>query len=242
MPLFGLYLKENRAAKFVVEIDEKLDRDFKDHYYPALGYLLGEVARERIPVVDGLSGGSFDQLKLMCAAAASSGSTAMFHIVGITPEAPTREEALQGKEPEEVIRVGKEEIEAVIKRMSTYVGEKVDAVAIGCPHASVDQLRQYAELLAGRKVHKDTVFWICTSRPVEEMARQMGYMEALEAAGAMIVTDTCINNPPFSAWGFESLVTDSGKFAYYTPTTVGSKCAFASTEQCIEAAVNGRLA
>jgi hypothetical protein len=57
----------------------------------------------------------------------------------------------------------------------------------------------------------------------------------------MIVTETCINNPPFSEWGFESLLTDSGKFAYYTPTTVGSKCLFTSTEKCIEAAVTGRV-
>jgi len=241
MPRFGLYLRENRAGRFVVEIDRELDRAFETHYYPALGYLLGEVANERIPVVDGLSGGSFDQLKLMGAAAASSGSVAMFHIVGLTPEAKTREEALQGKEPEEVIRVGRKEIEGVIERMSTFSGNRVDAVAIGCPHASVDQMRYYAELLDGRKVNADTVLWICTSRPAEEMARQMGYLDALEKSGAMIVTETCINNPPFSEWGFESLLTDSGKFAYYTPTTVGSKCLFTSTEKCIEAAVTGRV-
>jgi predicted aconitase len=241
MPRFGLYLTENRAGQFLIKIHPDLNADFKSQYYPALGYLMGMVAKERIPVIDGLSDATFDQLKLMCAAAASSGSVAIFHIVGITPEARTREEAFQGQEPEEVVEVGVKEIKEVIRAMSTYTGEKVDTVAIGCPHASIDQLRQYAELLDGKKVHEGTVLWICTSQTTEAIAEKMGYMEVLKRAGATIVTDTCINNPPWSEWGFDSLLTDSGKFAYYTPSTVGSKCHFTSTEQCIRAAISGRI-
>ena len=69
----------------------------------------------------------------------------------------------------------------------------------------------------------------------------MGYIQKLEQAGAVMIVDTCINNPPWSVWEFKSLVTDSGKLAYYTPTTVGSACYFTSTSECIEAAVNGYI-
>jgi predicted aconitase len=241
MPRFGLYLKENRSGDFLIEINQELNNNFKSHYYPALGYMMGMLAKERIPVVDGLSEASFDQLKMMCAASASSGSVAMFHIIGITPEARTRDEAFQGKRPQENIQVGVKEIKEVINMMRTYVGDKAHTVAIGCPHASIDQMRQYSELLDGKKVHDGTVLWICTSQLVEAIAAKMGYMDTLKRAGATIVTDTCINNPPWSGWGFESLVTDSGKFAYYTPSTVGSKCFFTSTEQCIRAAISGRI-
>ena len=241
MPRFGLYLTENRAGEFLIKLDEELDQNFKPQYYPALGYLMGQVANERIPVIDGLSDANFDQLKLMCAASASSGSIALFHIVGITPEARSREEALQGKEPQEVIHVGIKEIKEVIASMRTYAGGKADTVAIGCPHASVDQLKFYAEYLDGKKVNKDTILWICTSEINENIARKMGYMQVLEEAGALIVADTCINNPPWSNWGFKSLVTDSGKFAYYTPSTVGSQCFFTSTEGCLKAAVTGQI-
>jgi hypothetical protein len=241
MPFFGLYKTENRAGQFLMELDPEVNKNMKSHYYPALGYLMGQLSKERIPVIDGLSNATFDQLKLMCAASASSGSVALFHLVGITPEARTRDEAFQGKKPEEVFHVGPKEMKAVIDSMRTYTGNKVDAVAIGCPHASVDQIRLYAEMLEGKKVNPGTVLWICTSRPVEDIARRMGFMDTLEKAGAIIVTDTCINNPPWSDWGFESLLTDSGKFAYYTPSTVGSKCWFTSTESCLRSAITGKI-
>ena len=52
---------------------------------------------------------------------------------------------------------------------------------------------------------------------------------------------TCHNDCPLGAWNFRRLATDSGKFAYYTPTTVGTKCIFTSSEACIEAAITGRI-
>jgi predicted aconitase len=73
------------------------------------------------------------------------------------------------------------------------------------------------------------------------MARKMGYVETIEQAGAKLMVGTCHNDCPLGAWGFHRLVTDSGKFAYYTPTTVGAECIFASTEACIEAALTGRV-
>jgi hypothetical protein len=223
------------------ELEADLSADFADHHFPALGYLVGQAAGDRVPVIMGIREASFDQLKAFGAAAAASGSVALYHMPGITPEARTLEEALGGQPPVERIRVGRREIASVMAQMSTGQGGPVDVVGLGCPHASLDQMRFYAGLLEGKRVHSGVQLWICTNSVVEDMARRMGYVGAIERAGAKLMVGTCHNDCPLGAWGFRRLATDSGKFAYYTPTTVGTECIFAPTEACIQAALTGRV-
>ena len=128
-----------------------------------------------------------------------------------------------------------------MEQMGGVVDGPVDVVGIGCPHASIDQMGRYAALLDGKRVHSDTQLWVCTNVVVEEMARKMGYVAIIERAGAKLMVGTCHNDCPLGAWGFRRLMTDSGKFAYYTPTTVGTQCVFASTEACIQAAIAGKV-
>ena len=241
VPYFGLHLTENRRGEVLFELTPDLAADFADHYFPALGYLVGQTVGDKIPVIVGLTRATFDQLKAFGAASAASGSVALYHMVGITPEARTLEEACGGRIPAERITVGTREITAVMEQMGGVTDGPVDVVGIGCPHASIDQMRRYVALLAGQRVHPDTELWVCTNVVVEEMARKMGYVEIIERAGAKLMVGTCHNDCPLQAWGFRRLVTDSGKFAYYTPTTVGTQCVFASTEACIRAAVAGRV-
>jgi predicted aconitase len=241
VPYFGLHLTENRRGEVLFELTPDLAADFADHYFPALGYLVGQTVGDKIPVIVALTRATFDQLKAFGAASAASGSVALYHMVGITPEARTLEEACGGRIPAERITVGTREITAVMEQMGGVTDGPVDVVGIGCPHASIDQMRRYAALLAGQRVHPDTELWVCTNVVVEEMARKMGYVEIIERAGAKLMVGTCHNDCPLQAWGFRRLVTDSGKFAYYTPTTVGTQCVFASTEACIRAAVAGRV-
>jgi len=241
VPRFGLHVPESRRGEVLFELDPDLSASFEDYFFPALGYLVGQVTADRIPVIVGVRQTTFDQLKAFGAAAAASGSVALYHMVGFTPEARTLEEALGGRLPAERISVGRREIARTMEQMSTGQGGAVDVVGVGCPHASIDQMRRYATLLRGKRVHTGVELWICTNTMVEEMARRMGYVEAIEQAGAKLMVGTCHNDCPLGAWGFRRLVTDSGKFAYYTPTTVGTECIFASTEGCIEAAITGRV-
>jgi len=241
VPRFGLHVPESRRGEVLFELDPDLSASFEDYFFPALGYLVGQVTADRIPVIVGVRQTTFDQLKAFGAAAAASGSVALYHMVGVTPEARTLEEALGGRLPAERISVGRREIARTMEQMSTGQGGAVDVVGVGCPHASIDQMRRYATLLRGKRVHTGVELWICTNTMVEEMARRMGYVEAIEQAGAKLMVGTCHNDCPLGAWGFRRLVTDSGKFAYYTPTTVGTECVFASTEACIEAAITGRV-
>jgi cis-L-3-hydroxyproline dehydratase len=240
VPCFGLHTDEGRAGDILFEIAPDLASGFADHFFPPLGYLVGQAVKDKIPVISGVPGATFDQLKAFGAAAAASGSVALYHMVGVTPEARTLEDAFQGKAPRERVSVTRADLTQVMNQMGGGSGP-VDVVGIGCPHASIDQMRRYAERLEGRRVHASVQLWVCTNTTVERMARAMGYAQTIEQAGGTLMVGTCHNDCPLGAWGFKRLATDSGKFAYYTPTTVGTECLFASTESCLEAAVSGKV-
>lgn len=241
VPRFGLHLAECRRGEILIELAPELRANFEDRFFPVLGYFVGKTAGDRIPVIDGVPRATFDQLKAFGAASAASGSVAMYHMVGITPEARTRDEALGGRPPAQRIVVDRRQVERTMQEMSTGEPGPVDIVGIGCPHASIDQMARYAALLRGRHVHPGVELWICANTTVEAMARQVGYVAEFERAGAKLMVGTCHNDCPLGAWNFRHLVTDSGKFAYYTPTTVGTDCTYAATEACIEAAVTGKV-
>jgi predicted aconitase len=241
VPRFGLHLPECRLGEILFELAPDLSDRFEDHFFPVLGYFVGQRTGDRIPVITGIRNATFDQLKAFGAAAAASGSVALYHMVGVTPEARTLEEAFGSRPPAERIAVSRREIALTLEQMSTGEGGAVDVVGLGCPHASIDQMARYASLLQGKQVHTGTELWICANTVVEDMARKMGYVETIEEAGAKLMVGTCHNDCPLGAWNFRRLVTDSGKFAYYTPTTVGTECVFTSTDACIEAALTGRI-
>ena len=241
VPRFGLHLPQCRRGEVLFELSPDLAENFEDHFFPVLGYFVGQRTGDRIPVISGVRHATFDQLKAFGAASAASGSVALYHMVGITPEARTLDEAFGAQPPAERIAVDRRQIALTMEQMSTGQSGAVDVVGVGCPHASIDQFARYATLLQGKRVHAGVELWICANTTVEEMARKMGYVDELERAGAKLMVGTCHNDCPLDAWAFRHLVTDSGKFAYYTPTTVGSGCTFASTEACIEAAVTGQV-
>ena len=80
-PNYGLHLPEHRRGRLLFDIS-RLPQNMrtKDPFYPVLGALVGRAAGDAIPVINGLNHKpSDDQLKALCAAAASTGaSAAMF--------------------------------------------------------------------------------------------------------------------------------------------------------------------
>ncbi|HZA20963.1 MAG TPA: aconitase X, partial [Actinomycetota bacterium] len=89
VPDAGLHRAENRRARLLVRLVRIPQRVLDDDLlYPVLGHLVGRIAGDRVPAIDGLPPAvSEDRLKALGAAAASSGSVALFHAVGSTPEA-----------------------------------------------------------------------------------------------------------------------------------------------------------
>lgn len=241
VPYFGLHVTENRKGQILIDVASEIGEQMHDDDFAALGYFIGAAVDDLIPVVRGVLDASGDQLKFLSAAAASTGSVALYHIVGVTPEAQTLEDAFKGETWQDVLPFGRKELEETKEKMCTFHEGKVDVVGLGCPHASIAQIETYIGLLAGRKVHHETELWVCMNEIVEDMARKMRHIGKLEESGARIMTGTCLNDCPLDAWGFRHLVTDSAKFAYYTPTTMGSECHFTSTERCIEAAIRGYI-
>lgn len=239
-PYTGLHLDENRKGQVLINLH--VDRPLENWEYPALGYLLGQKLGARIGVVDGMKGSpNSEDLKNFCGAAAAAGSVALMHIVGVTPEAPGREAAFGGNKPEEIIEVTEEDIRNTRKAMCSNTTDKVDFVALGCPHYTINEIVKVHKLLAGRKINPNTAFWIYANSYALRLAEKMGIRQDLEKLGVVIRAETCMIISPVKDWGFKTMMTDSGKCSYYGPAECGTEMIFASVEECVESAVSGKF-
>jgi predicted aconitase len=235
-PAYGLHLDENRYGrlKIVVSLELKGDTD-----YATLGYFGGKIAQDSVPIFTGIpSSVSQDQLKCLGAALATSGSVGHFHVVGVTPEAPTEEAASGFKKIalSDTFEFGSRELKQTEESISKTGPEAIDLVLLGCPHASIHQLRDYAEVLSDRRVNKRPEIWILTSHVLKKYAEDMGYRKVIESVGAKLVTNTCPSAMPedfFKTCGYRAVATDSPKLAYYTSLTQDVLCHYASLEKCL---------
>ena len=243
VPDAGLHRTEARRATLVLRLADDVPAALRDadDLYPVLGHVLGRRAGSAVAALDGLPPGvSEDRLKAVGAAAASSGSVAMFHAVGSTPEAPTLDAAVAGGEASfEEVTLG--ELRAARDELSTATADdRLAAVSLGTPHASRAELRRYAGLFAGRTVAPDVEFLVATARDTLAAAETDGTATALRTAGAEILVDTCSYIAPILRAAEGSVMTDSAKWAYYAPGNLGAAVWLASTRDCIESAVAGR--
>ncbi len=243
VPAYGLHLTENRAGEILMRlIDIPLAVQRDDSFYPVLGHLIGKLAQDRIPVIDGLAvQPTEDQLKALGAAAASSGTVALFHIVGVTPEAPTRDAAFQGRAPAQSIDVTIDALRAARRELTTADGEQLDMVVLGSPHFSLAEFKQLAPLVAGKRVHPRVQFLVTSSRAMTLLAQQAGDLDALKAFGGKVTVDTCILASPMLPPAIKTLMTNSGKYAYYAPGMLNARVTFGSLADCVQSAVEGRV-
>jgi hypothetical protein len=242
-PAMGLHLTENRAGKLLLklkDIPEALQHS--DDFYPALGQFMGKVSFERIPVLEGMSVlPNEDQLKALCAAGASSGAVAMFHIVGVTPEAPTLESAFQGKQPEETIVVTMNELRQSRLELTHTDSDALDMIVLGSPHFSLAEFKTLAPMVHGKQKHPRVKFLITSSRAMTALAKQAGFLDTLQAFGAQLTVDTCILTTPMLPAEIQYLMTNSAKFAYYAPGLLGKQITFGSLKDCVASAIEGRV-
>ena len=238
-PAAGLHLTEQRRARVVLDVSGLSEAVLaSDVLYPVLGLVLGRVAGDRVAAIDGLPPGVHeDRLKAIGASAASSGAVGMFHAVGSTPEAATLADALQGEPPERVVAVTPADLRAARDSLQTArPGAALDGVAVGTPHASADELRRLAAALDGERVR--IPLWVNTARDVLAGA---GVEAALREAGVQIVVDTCTYVAPVVSSVRGTIMTSSGKWAYYAPGNLGVDVAFGSLEECARSAVAGAI-
>jgi hypothetical protein len=240
VPDAGLHRDEHRRGQVVFDLAEVPGRLLEhDVAYPVLGHLVGREAGTAVPVLDGLPAETTeDRLKALGAAAASSGSVALFHAVGVTPEAPTLEAALQGAPPARVVAVTPSSLRAARDSLSTAPGGRIGAVSVGTPHLSLTELERLVSLLDGPVA---VPLYASTSRAVLARAEERGLREPLERAGVTLVLDTCTYVTPILGAPEGPVVTNSAKWAYYAPGNIGVEVVFASIEECVRAAVTGEV-
>jgi predicted aconitase len=241
-PDYGLHRPENRRARLVFDVSA-LDPDFlaSEIAWPILGSLYGREAGETVGAVTGVfTHPGEDALKAFGAAAASSGAVGLFHIAGVTPEAPDLQTALGGAEPEATIRVTPQMATDARRRLSTAERpDRIDAVAIGSPHLSLDEFTSLERLLANRRL--SVPLYACTGRHVVAELDRDGRRRVLEAAGIIVVADTCVVVTPIMRdLPAGVLMTNSGKFAHYAPGNTGYAVLYGSLADCVESAVAGR--
>lgn len=247
VPKCGLHLKENRKGQILlrlVDIDPAVMGDAT--FYAILGHLMGGLVEDRIPVIEGLAPDpTSDQLKALCAAAASSGAVALFHAVGVTPEANTLAEALQGEEPERSIDISPSDLQKSRSDLSTAEeGAKLDLVVLGCPHFSFDEFHELARHVEERAEqgeirHPDVRFVVTSCQTSYALFQRSKSLDVLSDFGIEITLDTCVFHTPMVSPDTKVIMTNSGKCAYYAPGELGAQVAFGSMGECVDSAVKG---
>jgi predicted aconitase len=245
VPEAGLHLEENRRASLVLDLPSlaatRLERDL---YFAALGYRLGQLAGARVAaLVGGPEDVSEDELKAVGAAAASSGGVALFHWVGVTPDAPTLGDALGGDgRAVETRRVGAADLAGAAGQLcNVEPGEPVAALCLGTPHFSRAEFEDLAARIAGRTAAPGVSVLVSTSRAIAREVEDGPLGSRLGAFGVTLVRDTCTYLVPSAIDAAGVLVTPSAKYAHYAPGNTGRRTALMSLDRCLRCAVAGEV-
>lgn len=236
-PLAGLHLDANRRARVVIRLEGVPDRLLHDEVTPTcVGHIVGREVGKEVAAIVGLPPGTGeDRLKALGAAAASSGAVAMFHAVGLTPEAPTLDVALGGIPPGSEIVVTADDLRAARNELTTTPGGPIAAVSVGTPHLSADEIRRLTALVS---LDRPVVpFYANTGRDVAASTD----VDALARSGVTVVTDTCTYITPIIHDVDGPVMTNSAKWAWYAPGNLGFDVVFGSLEECVRSAALGRV-
>lgn len=237
-PHSGVYLDAARRAQRIMDVH--LPDGIDDGFWPLVGYVAGQRAPDRIPLLCGLAGGdaSRDDLKALCAAFGTTSASPMLHIEGVTPEAD-----LAVTSNADRLAITRDDLRAAWTHLNGGPAA-VELVAIGSPHASVQELRALADGLAGRHRHPGTRVIVTAGREMIGQAEAEGLLTRLRASGVQVISDLCwcsITEPVFPP-ETRTVLTNSGKYAHYGPGLSGRTVRLGSLSDCVTAAVTGRAA
>ncbi|MEM0254404.1 MAG: aconitase X catalytic domain-containing protein [Candidatus Bathyarchaeia archaeon] len=220
-PNYGMHKAENRNPSLIVELEQPLREDIE---YGALGILLGKILKDRIPLIKGVEDAPKDMLKQLGAALASTGMTNMFHY-----------RVNQRAETLEKIRVENNDVKKTVEELNTASSKKPDLIFIGCPHCSINEIKQVATYLDGKKIANNLEVWICTSPFIKRKTEY--YVHKIEQSGAKVLAGTCAIVTWTDKLGIETIMTNSAKTAHYAPTLNKAKVILASLKECLKTAI-----
>jgi len=240
VPLAGLHTDEGRRARAVFRLGTIPPPILWDETTPTLvGHAVGRRTGSLVPAIVGLPPADEDRLKALGAAAASSGSVAMFHAVGITPEAPTLAAATGGVEPELEATLGLEDLRAARRELTTVAEGPLGAISLGTPHCSLAEVERIAELVADEAATVPA--YVNLGRNTRAEAAERGLDVRLADAGVTLVSDTCTYITPILHDLAGPVMTNSAKWAWYAPGNLGFDVVFGSTLECVRSAALGRV-
>jgi predicted aconitase len=225
-PDYGIHKAENRQPEILVRVASQLRNETE---FGALGIWLGKILKDKIPIIQGLlREDPEDYLKQLSAALASTGMVNMFHH---EQDPRTKKEGIQE------ISVEPNDIKRTIESLSTTVASEPDLIFVGCPHCSLGEIRQIAQLLESRRIKQGIEFWVCTSRHIKETARE--YVNKIEKRGGHVLADMCTIVSWTEMLGIRTIMTNSAKTAYYAPTLNKAETMLAPIRECVETASTG---
>ena len=241
-PGTGCHLDTGRLPSIAITVDPPGIKD--DSYWPLMGYHAGQLAGFHVPILYGLESAkpTTDDLKAFCAAFATTSSTAMVHIAGVTPEAESANKyKLTCRPPLRELKVERHALLKTFKDLNTARSERVDMICLGNPHFSLTECAMLAYLCTNRCKHSDVRLLVTLGRSIHEQAVRAGYIQSLEEFGAEFITDTCwcMISQPIIAESSTVLMTNSAKYAHYGPGLTGKAIYFASLSSCLNAACTG---
>ena len=238
IPEYDLHLTEKRLASILVRSDRVLTGDME---WDLFGWAVGEACGPEVPAIVGAGRPKVNQLVKMNSSLCTGGQVRMYHIVGVTPEAPTLEFAQRKSGWAKEVVIGEKELRSVYELLNTAKTDDVDFVYLGCPHYTIEEVQKVARLLEGKKCR--TSIWVMTNPPTYQLAEMMGYRAMIENAGGNLLSGTCAcelrgEYPPTQVFA-----TDAAKQAYYITGHVHPKeigVWYGTTEDCVKAAVTGK--
>lgn len=242
-PRYGFHLDACRRGTQLFEIDFR-PKDLSD--WGALGAYVGRKMGSywEVPVIAGIdSAPTSDEMKQFGAALASFGSTPLFHMIGVTPEAPALKDVFDGVQPK-AQRIGKQDVDALIRGYRP-TDDKLDVVVFAAPQLSLMEMRTLAGLIDGRKVHKDVALIATTSPEIKSACDRMGLTASIEDAGGMVLSGVCFYQMYAreigEANGWKRLMSNSAKLVNILGG-YGYEPMLATMESCVDSAVNGKIA
>jgi predicted aconitase len=227
-PCYGLHLDENRMPDIHVQVNAEL---IKLSDWGALGYAIGKKAENKIPYITGIKNAELDELKNFCASVVTYGAKPLFYIKNITPASENQQI------PKEKVTIEQNDIQNAYNNINDQVSD-IDLVCVGCPHCSIKEIAEIANLVKDKQIADGTEFWVATSRTAKQLADKRGFTQTIEAAGGKFACDTCMAVAPLKG-RFKALATTSAKGCFYSRQN-GMKTKMGSLEECVEAAVTGR--
>jgi hypothetical protein len=245
VPYVGLHRPENRRATLVVRAPAiEVTGLARDLYFAAMGYVLGSRSADNVPAMVGLpADASEDELKAIGACAASAGAIALFHAVGITPEANTLSEAIGDADaaPAEITVTADDLREAIRSLCPLEDGEAIAALCLGTPHFSISEFENLARVVNGRRAAPGVEVYVSTSREIAAHVETAPALAPVLEFGANLVVDTCTYLAPVVRETTGAIVTNSGKWAHYGPGNLGRRVGLMSLEDCVRSAETGRV-